>query len=296
LAEHAGQDSRVMTVLVIVEFAAFVWSFVLYFLAVWVSGRRQESGLLFSILGIIAFFFLYEDRLPSVGTSARDPLRILGASEGDLASQSPVWAAVAIAVLYTLRIAVYYELLVPHPDEPESVAVLSQAELGMEESILADANDIVAPALSYATFAASLGALLALMYGLNVWLGACFFAALVILYYATVLYRNLWALLRAVGQAIRLAAAEFWEVAQQGYLLIIVGLARAEMARRGDPSRQDLRVYEWATQRLGDLKTKRGSRRSAFRQQVRSVTKPPARKQRGSSSRSGRGSKGGAAP
>src|SRR5689334_22969634 len=155
----------------------FIWSVVLFFAAVFLRERDQEDGFHWALAGAALFFVVFADRLPGKPIWLRDCLTLLPGVSGDAnLFESSLLALGLLLVLYLFRIAFFYELVVR---EPQDGAIEERA------------NDKVAPALSYYSFAVCLVALLGPLYDMNAWEVGLVCLGLFVAYYGGVVTRLL---------------------------------------------------------------------------------------------------------
>jgi len=182
---------------------AFVWSIVLYLLAISGRGRKQETGALYAVAGLVLYVLAFADRLPGSPTGVRSPLRSMPQLESaDVNYTSSLLLLLLSSIIYSARVVVFLELLptkemIPGPDT-ENVETL---------------NDYLAPILTFASLAVCFVALTTGIYdltwpwfvGLAIMLFAIYFYRVLdyVVSYIEALAKNLRALVKGIWKPIK---------------------------------------------------------------------------------------------
>jgi hypothetical protein len=229
----------VLSVLATAVAIAAILSIILFSIEVFVKGREvygQVLGLTLSLLGFIIFTVTFADVLPGRPTGIRRLLSLLpGVEEGDLNFSSPIWALVALVVIYALRGWIYYRLfIVP-------AITLDDVEYRSPEQIEQRANDYTAPVLAFIVLAIAASALLETVYDLPIGWVPPILIGLVCIYLSPRLFRPIRRFLKQAAVAIRVGARNLKIWASRFIVLVIVLLGWVERWRTQlQPSDADL--------------------------------------------------------
>lgn len=223
---------------------AFFWSMILFMLAIFVRERRQEAGLIYTFGGAILFVITFADRLRLTALHLRTPLEYLpGVTVAAAHFESSVIALTVLAVLYGLRVLVFYELIA----RPNASQGNERQTWVAREAI----NDLIAPSLAYYCLVACIAALAQGAYSLNLLGTLSVIAALLLLYYLSVI-RYIIEQLTALFNIAALIAGRVWKYAKKIPVLIIIILVTLEGLRNSRPG-SNTALAQWALTRLNQL-------------------------------------------
>lgn len=219
---------------------AFLWSIVLFVLAIFQRNRDQEIGFGYSLCGAIAFGLTYCDRLPGESLAVRDlVLRLPGIDEPEHAFRSSVLALVLLAVIYSFRVAIFVRLFL--------LSRQTSSPYGGEDAVEERLNDAVAPALAFLTFLVAIMALLRGAYDLGPVAVIALVTVILSLYYLRafkVIVRSLIGLFEAGAVLVMKALRGIRRI--PFFLILLV--ARLEAARRTGDSGESA-LEKWAEAR-----------------------------------------------
>src|ERR1700691_2952850 len=208
---------------------AFLWSIILFMLAIFVRERRQEAGLIYTFGGTILFVITFADRLRLGALHLRTPVEYLpGVTVSAAHFESSVTALIVLAVLYGLRVLVFYELIA----RPNASRGNERQTWVAREAI----NDLVAPSLAYYCLVACIVALLRGAYSLNILGTLSVIAVLLLLYYLSII-RYIVEQLTALFNVAALIAGRIWKYAKKIPVFIIIILVALERLRSSRPGR-----------------------------------------------------------
>lgn len=200
----------------------FLWSILLFFAAVFMRDRAQDAGFGWALAGAGVYFATFSDQLPGHLEGLRGIFRLLGASEADSNFQSPTAVLIVLAVVYLIRVVIFYQLFVDLADfdidgdgEPD------------------DVNDLVAPFLSYVSFSICTVTALRGILDLSTILTVAVAAAMLPLYYLTNFLRFIRPYLDVIAETVRSIIVTVWLRVIDTVVSMIVAIGRAELARRG---------------------------------------------------------------
>jgi len=227
------------TVMAVAVGVGFIWSIVLFFIAVVGRKREQEDGFGWALAGAVLFLVVFCDRLPGDWTGPRE---LIGwfmpwTDPSAQSFESSMAALTVLFVVYTYRVAVFYYLVFRDPDSLE------------DDSNENRANDRVAPLLSYVSFVICAVALLQPTLGLGPVLTALVAVGFALAYYWSVIP----ILLRALANLRKVAKIVWAKVRHAIGKAVIAGIvviAWAEKFRRGGAPG---RVTAWIDAREGRL-------------------------------------------
>jgi hypothetical protein len=223
---------------------AFVWSIVLYLLAIFVRERRQEAGLIYTFGGAILFAVVFSDRLRITTLHLRAPLNYLpGVTTRETHFSSSIVALIILAVLYVFRILVFHRLIAT----PPALSAAEPQTSAAREAI----NDLIAPSLAFYSFAVCLVSLVHGCYHLNSPITTAVTVALLLLYYLPIL-RYIIDQITALTDATAVILLRLWKYLKKIPLLIIVALVSLESFRRSGRTHSSW-LAQWAINRLEQI-------------------------------------------
>jgi hypothetical protein len=224
---------------------AFLWSIALYLLAIFVRGRRQEAGLIYTFGGAILFVVTFSDRLRLAPLHLRTLLGYLpGATDATARFQSSVIALIFLAVLYALRILVFYQLIA----RPSTTREREHQTRAAREAI----NDLVAPSLAYYSLVVCIVALARGLYQLDPIATFATVAGLLLVYYLSIL-RYVIGQLSALADVAAVLIGRAWKYVKKIPIYVIVVLVTLESFRNKRLGSSNTALAQWAIARLDQL-------------------------------------------
>lgn len=242
------------TILAVGVCLGFLWSLVLFFVAVFERDRPQEVGFYWALIGAAVYLIVFSDRLPGSPTLLREPLELLpGVGHASARFVSPLAALIVLVSLYAVRIAIFYELFVEHDVDLDG------------DGEADDANDIVAPVLSYLCLVTCA---VAGVYGLYVssrlWLTPAAAIALLAAYFMPLLWWYLIPSLQVVWANGRLLGARAHGAISKVVMRVVLALQALQLAREGVFKDTSEALAELQGRIDGVLETRQQARRAAL--------------------------------
>lgn len=250
-----GYVGAVATAVATLVAIGFLWSIVLFFAAVFMRERAQEAGFGWALAGATVYLATFSDRLPGFPSGLRDIFDLLpGVTANDIQFASPTAVLFVLVVVYVIRIVIFYELFVDLADfdidgdgEPD------------------DVNDLVAPFLSYVAFSICTITALRGVYELSTAVTIVVAVAMLPLYYLTNFLRFLRPYLDVIYETTRSLVITVWQRIVDAVVLMIIGIGRAELARRGaDVARIDARARDQRARTAARVAEAKARRRKAI--------------------------------